>query len=440
MEHLRFTEQQIAFVLEQVARGASIEQTCRNAGISVQTYYRWRAKYAGLKPADIRRLHQIEEENKRLKRLLAALLVVKPAPGTAAQSPALVSRALVPVPGPAPAAASTSASLAMNRYWQSLSGYLPKMPGRDQVHVGAKARALLTSVQAWTAAQAKELRKHSAGALAAKLWVWLGKTWRVRKLLIICFAGGVIGGFAIGLAPAAKHEAPTMPVNMNVRVNSYGSLTSTMDKGWGRPETWGRWMEGASASMLLGFDGPARGDVELLVEGRARLAPGQPDQILIVRFNDTELGRWRLPKESGRVRRRFIVPNAAFNQSTAAHLTFSLAERAPLSAVFGLEAVSLRDARFLHDYRGFVDSCTNNKLIGWAMAEGTAVNVVASVDGKPLAATLTSITRADLAKQGLPSDAGYELLLAEPVAPGSAIDVHFPGGRSLIGSPCKPQP
>ena len=70
MQHSRFTEQQIAFVLEQVARGASIEDTCRKADISPQTYFRWRAKYAGLKPAEIRRLHEIEEENKRLKRLL----------------------------------------------------------------------------------------------------------------------------------------------------------------------------------------------------------------------------------------------------------------------------------------------------------------------------------------------------------------------------------
>jgi hypothetical protein len=197
-------------------------------------------------------------------------------------------------------------------------------------------------------------------------------------------------------------------------------------------------MEGGSAAMLLGFDGPARGDVELLIEGRTRLAEGQPDQTLIVRFNDTELGRWRLPKETGGLRRRFIVPNAVFNQTTAAHLSFALADKAPLSPVFGLEAVSLRDARFLHGYRGFVDHCTGGRLTGWAIVEGVPVSVAASIDGVPLEATLSSVERPDLAQQGLPSGAGFELALAKPVAPGAAIDVRFPDGRPLSGSPCKP--
>ncbi len=143
MQHLRFTEQQIAFVLEQVARGASVEDTCRKAGIPSQTYYRWRAKYAGLKPAAIRRLHQIEDENKRLKRLLAELLVVKPTPsGTAAlvPLPEPPSRALVPVPTPT--------SVGMNRYWQQLSTYLVELPKRPRFDVRSQMRTFLRRAQA----------------------------------------------------------------------------------------------------------------------------------------------------------------------------------------------------------------------------------------------------------------------------------------------------
>ncbi len=51
----------------------SVAEICRKAGISQQTYYRWRKKYAGLMPSEVRRLKQLEEENARLKRMVADL-------------------------------------------------------------------------------------------------------------------------------------------------------------------------------------------------------------------------------------------------------------------------------------------------------------------------------------------------------------------------------
>ena len=68
MRKSRFSEQQIAFILKQVDEGMSVEEVCRKAGVSQQTYYRWRKKYAGLMPSELRRLKQLEEENSRLKR------------------------------------------------------------------------------------------------------------------------------------------------------------------------------------------------------------------------------------------------------------------------------------------------------------------------------------------------------------------------------------
>ncbi len=437
MQHSRFTEQQIAFVLEQVARGASIEDTCRKADISPQTYFRWRAKYAGLKPAEIRRLHQIEEENKRLKRLLAALLVVKSTPSgpALAPEPAPLRSGL-----PVPIAPTTGGG---NRYGQALSGYLAKLPSRPGLDVRPQVQTALRYAQAWIRtsirARGAQLRGRPLADLGTQLWAWMRKTWRARKVLALCFAGGLIGGFAMGLAPTAHDDVGNqpLPVNMSVRADSFGDLTSTMDKGWSRPQAWGRWMTAGTASMMLGFDAPSRGDVELLIEARARIAKGQPEQTVIVRFNDAELGRWRVPEEARNLRRRFIVPAAVFNKSTVAQLTFAFAERAPLSPVFGLEVVSLRDARLLHDYLGFVDSCKDGKLTGWAVAQGTGVSVAASIDGTPVAAAFVSKMRPDLAGHGLPKDAGYELTLAEPVPAGTAIDVRFANGRPLRGSPCK---
>ena len=57
--------------------GSSVEEVCRKAGISQQTYYRWRKKYAGLMPSELKRLKQLEEENGRLKRMVADLSLDK---------------------------------------------------------------------------------------------------------------------------------------------------------------------------------------------------------------------------------------------------------------------------------------------------------------------------------------------------------------------------
>jgi putative transposase len=63
--------------LKQADDGTSVEEICRKAGVSQQTYYRWRKKYAGLMPSEVRRLKQLEEENSRLKRMVADLSLDK---------------------------------------------------------------------------------------------------------------------------------------------------------------------------------------------------------------------------------------------------------------------------------------------------------------------------------------------------------------------------
>ena len=77
MKRSKFSEQQIAFILRQTEEGTSVEEVCRKAGVSQQTYDRWRKKYGGLMPSEMRRLKQLEEENQRLKRLVADLSLDK---------------------------------------------------------------------------------------------------------------------------------------------------------------------------------------------------------------------------------------------------------------------------------------------------------------------------------------------------------------------------
>lgn len=77
MRKSRFSEQQIAFILKQVDDGLSVQEVCRKAGVSQQTYYRWRKKYGGLMPSELKRLKLLEEENGRLKRMVADLSLDK---------------------------------------------------------------------------------------------------------------------------------------------------------------------------------------------------------------------------------------------------------------------------------------------------------------------------------------------------------------------------
>ena len=73
MRRSRFTGQQTAFILRQAEEGTAVEEACRKAGISIRAYYRWRKKRGGLMPSEMRRLKRLEEENQRLRRLVADL-------------------------------------------------------------------------------------------------------------------------------------------------------------------------------------------------------------------------------------------------------------------------------------------------------------------------------------------------------------------------------
>jgi putative transposase len=73
----KHSEEQIAFALKQAELGTSVEEVCRKMGISDATFYNWRKKYGGLGPSEMRRLKQLEEENAKLKRLVADLSLDK---------------------------------------------------------------------------------------------------------------------------------------------------------------------------------------------------------------------------------------------------------------------------------------------------------------------------------------------------------------------------
>ncbi|GAA5082393.1 hypothetical protein GCM10023209_37770 [Roseibacterium beibuensis] len=73
MKASKFTEAQKAFILKQGEQGTPVAEICRKAGISQATYFNWTKKYGGLLPDEMRRLKALEDENTRLKKIVADL-------------------------------------------------------------------------------------------------------------------------------------------------------------------------------------------------------------------------------------------------------------------------------------------------------------------------------------------------------------------------------
>ncbi len=77
MKRKRFSVEQIAFAITQAESGTPVAAICRGMGVAEPTFYRWKKKYSGMGVAEVRRLKQLEEENSKLKRLVADLSLDK---------------------------------------------------------------------------------------------------------------------------------------------------------------------------------------------------------------------------------------------------------------------------------------------------------------------------------------------------------------------------
>jgi putative transposase len=73
MRKSKFTESQIVSILKQVEGGRLVKDVCREHGVSDATYYNWKAKYGGMEASDIRKMRDLEDENRRLKQMFADL-------------------------------------------------------------------------------------------------------------------------------------------------------------------------------------------------------------------------------------------------------------------------------------------------------------------------------------------------------------------------------
>ncbi len=77
MKASKFTDAQKAFIVKEGEEGTPVAEICRKAGISQATYFNWKKKYAGLMPSEMKKLRELEDENRRLKKIVADLMLDK---------------------------------------------------------------------------------------------------------------------------------------------------------------------------------------------------------------------------------------------------------------------------------------------------------------------------------------------------------------------------
>ena len=75
MRNSRFREEQIVGIVQEYAAGAKASELCRRHGMSDATFYKWKAKYSGMQVCEVKRLKELEDENGKLKRLLAETML-----------------------------------------------------------------------------------------------------------------------------------------------------------------------------------------------------------------------------------------------------------------------------------------------------------------------------------------------------------------------------
>lgn len=242
--------------------------------------------------------------------------------------------------------------------------------------------------------------------------------------------GLCVGFFSIYLGVADLGErSPTTVQTVELRAET--AWVATLGPGWGATTLAGTELSGRTASLTIPRDISVLGDLVLDISF-AKSEPLPPSGLRLgVSVNGTHAGEVHV---RGGTVGRLLVASESLRGAAHATIVFTAA-RPPRGVV--VEALALQNMNELSDFLGYVDSCSKGVVSGWARSGTAPSPVTVRRSDASLVTVLPSIERQDLARAGHPSNAGFAIPLTKPAASAERIDVLFPNGRQLNGSPCR---
>jgi len=247
----------------------------------------------------------------------------------------------------------------------------------------------------------------------------------------LAFAVPVVGlglGFAAGLALIDGFAPPTA-INVTANLRDNTASIAAFGDGWGPLEGAGVVLVERSAILALPLPRQAPSDLVLEVHAIASKAVPAGGAHLDVAVNGLSLGNWRL---SGERVKRLLVPS---HVAAGGPLAVTFATDAPGAVAVGKLVV--QEMSLLEAFAGHLDDCRGGAVSGWAKSGLGSAPVAVRRGGRIVTTIMASVERPDLPPAGHPLDAGFRIALAPPVRPGETIEVVFPNGALVAGSPCR---
>lgn len=245
------------------------------------------------------------------------------------------------------------------------------------------------------------------------------------SLLIAGLAAG-FGGALLFLRQLDRRTPEVLDLTFPLKAEAPWMVT--LLSGWGSTSVRGTALGATAARMTLPLPQTIGRDLILDLEVWADAA-AKPVQ-LTIEGNGVGLGAVRV---SGPGLQRVFLPAEVAKKKQPFELRFIPGGNA--EGVI-LETISLREAARLSNFSGHVDNCSGAAVIGWAMADDLPAPITVKRKGKPDQSRMPSIPRPDVKKGSRPRDVGFSVAMSPAIAPGERIEVVFPDGRPVPGSPC----
>jgi hypothetical protein len=250
---------------------------------------------------------------------------------------------------------------------------------------------------------------------------WLG-------LGLLGIGGAALGSFLVQVFLFTEQPETNWYVERRFDFGRYGSANSITGDGWNDDEEAVTWMSKADASLEVPVE---KESDRLILILRGKISKSKEPTVFELHADKTLIQEWSSKGDASSFERIFKIPRAATRA-----IAVPLRLRSRGEARLGLTALELIESNEVSGYKSTLDNCSRTDVQGWAAADGMASSVSVLIDDRPAQGRLSAVERRDLVRAKLPGDAGFKFTFAEPVAPGSRIQVVQANGRRASRSPC----